>query len=290
MTGHGEAQIQSGGVCAAAEVRTVNNRFLKTQVRTTEGYGSLERQIEGLVRGAIRRGSVSVTVRVDREPSPDDYRLNEVVLNSYRSQLEAVCEQAALPYSVSLDSLLTLPGVVTESGVQHGNAEKDWPLVEQALTAALEHLAQMRQEEGAAMARDLHANCQTIARELERIGERAPLVASAYQQRLTERLNTLLAEYEVAVQPADIVREVGVFADRADISEEMVRLRSHLEQFETIARAEESAGRKLEFVIQEMHRETNTIGSKANDAEIARHVVEIKTCIERMREMIQNIE
>ncbi len=290
MTGHGEAQIQGDGVFAVAEVRTVNNRFLKVSVRVSDGYGSLEPRIEAVVRRSIRRGSVMVNIRMDREPSPDDYRLNEMVLTSYRRQLEAVCEKETLSDTVSLDSLLVLPGVVTESGARHVNTDADWSLIEQTLIDAMQNLSQMRSEEGLAMARDLQANCQLIASELNQIGERAPLVVSSYQKRLTDRLNKLLTEYEVSVQPADIVREVGIFADRGDISEEMVRLRSHLEQFETIARAEESAGRKLEFVIQEMLRETNTIGSKANDAEIARHVVEIKTCIERMREMIQNVE
>jgi uncharacterized protein (TIGR00255 family) len=290
MTGHGEAQIQGDGVFAVAEVRTVNNRFLKVSVRASDGYGSLEPRIEAVVRRSIRRGSVMVNIRMDREPSPDDYRLNEMVLTSYRRQLEAVCEKETLSDTVSLDALLVLPGVVTESGAQHVNTDADWPLIEQTLIDAMQNLSQMRSEEGLAMARDLQANCQLIGSELDQIGERAPLVVSSYQKRLTERLNKLLNEYDVSVQPADIVREVGIFADRGDISEEIVRLRSHLEQFETIARAQESAGRKLEFVIQEMLRETNTIGSKANDAEIARHVVEIKTCIERMREMIQNVE
>ena len=140
------------------------------------------------------------------------------------------------------------------------------------------------------MARDLHANCDVISEQLGKIESQAPLVVDSHRKRLTERLNKLLDEYEVSIEPADIVREVGVFADRGDISEEVVRLRSHLEQFETIARSEANAGRKLEFVIQEMLRETNTIGSKANDAEIAVYVVEIKTAIERMREMIQNVE
>jgi len=136
----------------------------------------------------------------------------------------------------------------------------------------------------------LHANCEVIATELDRIEERAPLVVEAYRKRLTERLNKLLEEYEVSIEATDVVREVGIFADRGDISEEIVRLRSHLRQFDAIAASEESNGRKLEFLIQEILRETNTIGSKANDAEIAGHVVEIKTAIERMREMIQNVE
>ena len=122
------------------------------------------------------------------------------------------------------------------------------------------------------------------------ITKRAPEVVQAYEKRLRERLSQLLAEFDVQAQPQDVVREVGVYAERADISEEIVRLQSHLEQFDSIISDDESAGRKLEFLIQEMFRETNTIGSKANDSEIARYVVEIKSVIERLREMVQNVE
>jgi len=290
MTGHGEAQHQQDGVAVAVEVRTVNNRYLKTSFRTSEGYGSLEPQIETIVRRHIRRGSVQVNVRIDREPSPDDFRLNEVVLTGYRQQLEAFCSRAGFSDSIRLDSLLMLPGVIDESNRRHSNVEADWPLVEQTVSAALENLSRMRAEEGAAMAADFHTNCEVIADGLGEIENRAPLVVEAYRRRLTERLNRLLEEYEISVEAADVVREIGIFADRSDISEEIVRLRSHLKQFDTILNDRESNGRKLEFLIQEMLRETNTIGSKANDAEIARHVVEIKTAIERMREMIQNVE
>lgn len=140
------------------------------------------------------------------------------------------------------------------------------------------------------MAADLQANCQIIVGQLSQIAQMAPTVVENYQRRITERVNKLLAEFEIGLKSAEVVREVGIFADRCDISEEIVRLRSHLEQFDLIAADEESSGRKLDFVIQEMLRETNTIGSKANDAGISRHVVEIKTAIERMREMIQNVE
>jgi uncharacterized protein (TIGR00255 family) len=290
MTGHGEAQCHQDGLTVAVEVRTVNNRFVKVAVRIPDAYHALEPEIEVAVRQHVRRGSVAVTVQVQREVTADDYKLNEAVLASYRRQLDRVCQQAGLSEAVRLDALLGLPGVVTESGASRHDAEADWPFVEQTLTAALQNLARMRTAEGAVMARDLHAQCDAISAALDEICQRAPVVVEAYRQRLTDRLNALLQEYGVSIQPADIIREVGIFADRSDISEESVRLRSHLQQFDAIAQGEESSGRKLEFVIQEMLRETNTLGSKANDAEIARHVVEIKTAIERMREMIQNVE
>jgi uncharacterized protein (TIGR00255 family) len=290
MTGHGEGQCQQEGTVVGVEVRTVNNRFLKVSTRVSEGFNALEPQIEAVVRQQLRRGSVQVNVRIEREVSPDDFRLNEVVLAAYRRQLESLNQQAGVSQPVGFESLLTLPGVVDDVRVRCPETEKIWPLVEQTLIAALESLSRMRAGEGAAMAADLQRNARTIAGTLQEIERRAPVVVEAYRRRLLERLNTLLADYATSVEPADVVREVGVFADRSDISEEVVRLRSHLEQFESIAGGEESNGRKLEFVIQEMLRETNTIGSKANDAEIAHHVVEIKTALERIREMIQNVE
>ena len=290
MTGHGEAQRQQDGVRAAVELRTVNNRFLKVALRISEGYGSLEPQVEAVVRDRLHRGTVTVNVRVDRESSPDDFKLNEVVLASYYCQLQELAQHAGWAGDVRIDSILSLPGVVAENAGHRLDAETVWPLVERTLSEALQNLSQMRAEEGAAMGRDLHANCQALAADLDQIEQRAPLVVEAYRKRLLERLNKLLEEFGLEVQPADVVREVGLFTDRSDISEEIVRLRSHLQQFEAIARTEQGNGRKLEFVIQEMLRETNTIGSKANDADIARHVVEIKTAIERLREMIQNVE
>jgi uncharacterized protein (TIGR00255 family) len=191
---------------------------------------------------------------------------------------------------IALQSLLNLPGVVDESAIGVGDTEVIWPLIERTLRDACERLNAMRRDEGSAMTRDLKHNREIIAQQLRAIQARSPFVIDAYRDRLTERLSQLLTEFNVTVTPADVVREVGLFAERTDISEEIVRLRSHLEQFDAILDAEESNGRKLEFLTQEMFREANTIGSKANDAEIARHVIEIKAAVERVREMIQNVE
>jgi uncharacterized protein (TIGR00255 family) len=136
----------------------------------------------------------------------------------------------------------------------------------------------------------MRANCKLIQQELAEIEKRAPLVIEAFRTRVTDKLNKLLAELGARIEPADVIREIGIFAERSDISEEIVRLKSHLEQFETAMQSEDASGKKLDFLTQEMFRETNTIGSKANDAEIAHHVIEIKTAVERIREMIQNIE
>lgn len=284
MTGHGSAVSRRAGVSVAVEIRTINNRFLKVSVRTGEGYTALEPQVEELVRQALRRGTVQVNVRIDREAAADDYRLNVTALESYRRQV-----REATGETPSIDALLALPGVVLEHATDAAHAEELWPQLAETLEEALAELRRMRADEGRAMAHDLHENIAGVVRDLDEVAVLAPTVVDGYRSRLTERLNKLLAEHGVQIQPADVVREVGVFADRTDISEEVVRLRSHLRQFDGLLGAE-SDGRKLDFLLQEMFREANTIGSKCNDATIARHIVDIKASLERMREMIQNIE
>jgi uncharacterized protein (TIGR00255 family) len=290
MTGHGEALCQQDGVTLAVEVRTINSRYFKLTLRAGEGCASLESRMEAVVRQQVRRGTVQVSLRLDRESTADEYKLNIPVLASYRKQLEKLYDQLHVSDTIHLESLLGLPGVVNERTLRQVDAERDWPLIERGLKEALTGLTQMRTDEGRAMAADLDSNLQTIAGEVQRIAERAPLVVNSYRERLTDRLNQLLSGFDVRIEASDVIREVGIFAERSDISEEVVRLRSHLDQFRGILDDAESNGRKLEFLTQEMFRETNTIGSKANDAEIARHVIEIKAAIERMREMIQNVE
>jgi uncharacterized protein (TIGR00255 family) len=290
MTGHGEAHRHEGGLSVAVEIRTVNNRYFKLSIRTTEGYVLLEPQIEAIARQHVRRGTVQINVRIDREPSADDFRLNEAVLRGYLEQLERLTGRSLIDQPASLPPLLALPGVVSEPTAQLDLVEAQWPTIQGVVAEALQRLAEMRVEEGRAMAADLAINARAIAAELAAVERRGPEVVAAYRTRLLERLQVLLADLGAQIQPVDVVREVGIFAERSDISEEIVRLKSHLEQFDTVMAESESQGRKLEFLIQEMFRETNTIGSKANDAEIARHVIEMKTAIERMREMIQNVE
>jgi uncharacterized protein (TIGR00255 family) len=286
MTGFGEAHHQDGLRSVAVEVRSINNRHLKISTRIGEGYGALEPEVEAFVRQKIRRGTVQVSIRITRAQRPEDFKINTAVVEAYLAQLAGV---VSLSGQTALASLLTLPGVVEDNSATSIDVESEWPVIRQALDAALERLGKMREQEGRAMEADLKSNCQAIIAALDVIETRAPLVGDSYRERLTERVRKILGEQGVTVDPADLIREVSIFADRADISEETVRLRSHLDQF-AASLAEESAGRKLEFVVQEMFREANTIGSKANDVEISRQVIEIKTAIERIREMIQNVE
>jgi uncharacterized protein (TIGR00255 family) len=290
MTGFGEAHRKYASLAVAAEVSTINSRYFKLVVRCGEGYSALEPLVESLVRQHIKRGTVQVSLRIDRDRATNDFRLNAEVLDGYLKQLQEFAQQRNLKNTLTVESLLTLPGVVDPNAGGPHDATADWPLVQDALQEAIGCTTKMRSEEGRAMATDLAANVASIARELDAIEERSPLVAESYRNRLTERVTKTLADYEVTLQAGDLIREVSIYAERSDISEEIVRLRSHLEQFAATLELPESSGRKLEFVTQEMSRETNTIGSKANDVQISRHVIEIKAAIERIREMIQNVE
>jgi uncharacterized protein (TIGR00255 family) len=290
MTGFGEAHGQADGVSVAVEVRTINSKYFKLTVRCAEGYSALESEIEHVVRRHVKRGTVQVGLRVDRPRSPEDFRIDGAVLEGYRRQLKEFGRAWPEAGSVTLDKLLQLPGVINESTVDPSVAAEDWPLIASTLETALGNLARMRIEEGRAMAADLKSNVDVAAARVALVAGRAPLVVEAYRNRLEERLTSLLAPRDVPLTPADLIREVGIFAERSDVSEEIVRLKSHLEQFESVVADEESSGRKLEFLTQEMFREANTIGSKANDVEISRHAIEIKAAIERIREMIQNVE
>ncbi len=289
MTGFGEARLEQDGLSLGVEVRSINSRFFKLSTRAPEGYAPVEPRIESLVRKFVSRGSVQVSLRVVQESSADDFQIDPVVLGGYYRQLNELSGELGAEAFTRLDALLTLPGVMVERQRASSDVEQRWPLVQKTLTTALERLRQMRQEEGRAMAQDLLEKCADVAAQLTTVEQRAPLVVEVYRQRLTERLNKLLGEHEINIEPRDIVREVGIFADRCDISEETVRLRSHLAQFEAIMK-ESQSGKKLEFLIQEMFREINTIGSKANNAEIAACVIEMKSAVERMREMVQNVE
>jgi len=290
MTGHGEARLQENGIAVAVELRTINSRFLKITIRTNEGYGPLEPLAEAALRNQLRRGTIQANLRIQRVVAPEDYQVNVRVLEGYRRQLEELRQQWNLPGPVSLEALLPLPGVVDDNPVSRWDPTADWPIVERALTTAVENLDRMRLEEGRFMAADMQANCQAAATHLEQIRQRVPVVVEAYRTRLAEKVRKAMQEFQANLDPADLVREVCLFAERSDVSEEIVRLASHLEQFQAIMALPESSGRKLEFLIQEMFREVNTIGSKSYDVEIARLVIEIKTVIERLREMIQTVE
>ena len=261
-------------------------------LRAPEPYNLLEPEFEKAIRRTIRRGTIQVHLRCRRQASAGDYQINEIALRSYLDQLKPVIAHSEIPeLGRSLCSqLLSLPGVIHEPALADVQLDNEWISIERVLDEALAKLQKMRLEEGRALAKDLLENRDNIAAELDKIRQRVPKVATSHRDRLLDRVRSLLSELDIKVDRSDLIKEVAIFAERSDIAEEIVRLASHLEQFQEIVNEPESPGGKLEFSTQEMFRETNTIGSKASDVEISRHVVEIKGTLEKIREMMQNVE
>lgn len=290
MTGQGQGRRQYGSSEITAEVRAVNNRHLKIQTRLGEGLGGLEPKVETVVRSNLRRGSLQLSVQLTGAENVGAYVLQQAVIANYYQQCQSLSVEMGVACDLTVRDLLSLPGVVGEA---RASSVID-PELEQAVLAtvddALQNLNRMREAEGDSMASELGRQLEKLQSIAEAVQTRAPVVVEEYRTKLSSRLSKALAEVGAKLQEADVVREVLVMADKADIREEVVRLQSHFEQFQGLLTATESQGRKLDFLIQEMFRETNTIGSKAGDAEIAQRVVDMKTVLEQMRELVQNVE
>jgi uncharacterized protein (TIGR00255 family) len=292
MTGFGEARTQTDKLTAGIEVRAVNNRHLKITVRGTDPYPMFEAELEKVVRKHIHRGTVTIHIRADRQAGSIGLALNTEILAAYLKQIRTACEAAGTPELAAplLAGALSLPGVAPETRSPGSPPPDEWPIVEQTLTAALANLNTMRREEGRAMAAELLALHSTILGELDAIRALLPKVTSDYRTRLLERVRQAIVDAGVSLNADHLIREVALFADRTDVAEEVTRLAAHLDQFAELVRKGDEAGRKLEFVIQELGRETNTLGSKAGDVTISRHVFEIKSALEKIRELALNVE
>lgn len=289
MTGCGEGVASEGGSTCRVELRGVNNKHFKLSLRAREGFSTLEPRIEAAIRGRVRRGTVQVTLDVSGPAAMPARRLDKTQLAAYLDDLADFCATHDLPLPMSADPLLGLPGILLDEQADPATADRTWPLVARALEVALDRYDQMRRTEGATLAADMRSGCGDIATLAAGIRERVPEVVVAYRDRLLERVGKLLADRTTTLSDADVAREVALVADRTDIAEELVRLQSHIDQFDRLL-DEDSPGRALDFLAQELGREANTIASKSLDVRIAHAVVEIKTRIERLREQAQNIE
>lgn len=289
MTGCGDAVAVDGESTCRVEVRSVNNRFLKVSLRARDGFGLLESRVEGTIRERMRRGAVQVTIDLDGPAAPAARRIDAAQLATYLDQLADFCTARSMPAPTSVDALLALPGTLVESAPSQETVEAAWPLVRRALDAALDGLDRMRRAEGTTTAREMLSLCAAAREVAERIGRRVPAVLEEHRQRLSERVGRVLESHGVDLAPGDLAREIALLADRSDIAEELVRFGSHVDQFARLL-GEDSPGRSLDFLSQELAREANTIGSKSSDVEIAHAVVELKTLVERIREQVQNLE
>ncbi len=290
MTGRGSGTAVNRLARVEVELSSVNRKQLDVNVGLPRPLAALESRVQGMVQQAVSRGRVTGDIRVTwMETGPASViRVNERMARAQLDELRAVARKLKLPDNLQASVLMDLPGVVSFER-EAGKPEELWPLVGKALGAALTRLQGMRRKEGAALRRDLLARLKELKSLAVVIGKRAPAVAAAYQENLLRRIGAAVPQSDLASDER-LLKEVALFADRSDITEELVRLDSHLKQANSLLKAGGVVGRSLEFLIQEMGREINTIGSKANDGQITRQVIAYKAELERIREQIQNIE
>lgn len=294
MTGYGRAQRLTGGRDVLVEIRAVNHRYYEFSARLPRTCLYLEEKLKGFLNGKIARGKVEVSVTITRPDGKDALiAVNRSVAEGYVSALRKLnFEMGAeghpwLADDLTLSSLLRLPDVFTVTKEQD-DENAVWAVVSEAAAEALESFVQMRQTEGERLAADLSAKLDGLESMLGQVEAIEPSVAESYRQRLLAKLTELLGDTNIDEQR--ILTETAIFAEKTAIDEETVRLHSHIAQFRELLGAAEPIGRKLDFLVQEMNREVNTIGSKAQDLGITRLVVDMKSEIEKIREQIQNIE
>jgi uncharacterized protein (TIGR00255 family) len=289
MTGYGEADGTLDGVVYSFEIKTVNNRYLKTMIKLPEALSFLDADIEKLLRQKLSRGTVNCIVRLKNTTAESLFSINQEALCAATEQLSKIADSVGNA-RFDISSLLSLPGIVVPSQPDEDTASKIRLKVTEIAKKALDKLKQMRQSEGAALADDLKGHCSSIRELLDEISSRVEVVLDGYHKKLRKRVDELLSETNLSLDQETLARELAVFAERSDISEEIARLSFHLEQFVGCCQGNEPAGRKLDFISQEMLREANTIASKANDSQTSKCVVDIKCNIDRIKEQVQNVE
>jgi len=295
MTGFGRGQYEDENFSVTVEMKTVNHRYNEVAIRLPRFLNPLEDKIRKTILKTVNRGRIDVFINADYTSSENcTLKVDKNLAAAYHKALQEVGAAIGLE-ELNINSaqeVMYLSRCQDVINVKEGffDVETVWPKVEQAVKEALDNLVTMRETEGGNIYGDFIYRADLIAEKLTKIEERSPMVVEEYQAKLTDRLNNLLADHNITVEPERLLQEVAIFADRASITEEIVRLKSHIKQFKNIINSDQPVGRKLDFLIQEFNREANTIASKANDYTLAQIVVEIKAEIEKIREQIQNIE
>ena len=290
MTGFGEAAAEVDGIVYTLEIRTVNNRYLKLYLRLPEMASFCQETIEKLLRKNIRRGSINYSLFMKNVSGRSLFDVDQNAINDYIVKLKSIAEANNLQCKIDLAQLLTLPAVIQPAAPDDSQAETIKQAVLTLTAQAIEKLKEMRVCEGESIAADLIADCDVIKEKLSTIGDRCPLVIQEYHDKLQKRAQQLIAEAQLNIDEQVLIREIAVFAERSDITEELNRLDSHINQLRQLCESDQNAGRKLDFISQEMLREANTIASKASDTQISQWVIDIKCAVDRIKEQVQNIE
>ncbi|EGL82613.1 Conserved hypothetical protein CHP00255 [Caldalkalibacillus thermarum TA2.A1] len=288
MTGYGRQETVIGDLRCTIEVKSVNHRFCEVSVRMPKALSQYEEAIKKCVTSQIQRGRIEVYIHLHTEQwSGRKVHVDWGLAEAYYQALCSLKERYGLSGSLTLNELLQLPDLISLEETEDMEPYKEGLL--EGVSKAVDKLVAMREQEGAALAKDLEQRNQTVLLTVKKIEAYAPQVKAHYQQRLEQRVREFL-QNRAEVDESRLLTEVAVFADKADISEECTRLRSHCQQFKDLLTSEGPVGRKLEFLVQEMNREVNTIGSKAQAIQISQWVIELKSQLEKIREQVQNVE
>ncbi|HEY8888897.1 MAG TPA: YicC/YloC family endoribonuclease [Clostridium sp.] len=287
MTGFGRGNSEKDGKSFTIEIKSVNHRYFETNIRMPRVLIAFEDKIRKIIGEKVKRGKLDVFVtQVNYDKEDVEAYLNEKLAQSYINCFRTLKDKYNLDGDISVSNIARLPEVITLKQKEEDVSTFDQ--IELSLTKALEALLFMREREGEKLLKDLISKCNLINSLVDKVKERAPFVVGEYKEKLNQRLNAL--HKEVEFDENRVAMEIAIFADKVGIDEEIVRLNSHIEQMRETLIIDEPIGRKLDFIIQEMNRETNTIASKANDLEILNTVINMKSEIEKIREQIQNIE
>lgn len=288
MTGYGRNQLLLDGYEISVEIKSVNHRYFEFSARVPRGYGFLEEKLKNYVSEKVSRGKIEVNLFIQAVGEDKaEVALNHALVSGYLAAFEEISQKYGVPNDVTVSTLTRLPELFTVlKAPEDGDAV--WSAVRQVLKPAVEQFVQMREFEGQKLREDVLSRGQAILSMVERVEARSPQTVALYMEKLTQRMEELLGG--ACVEEQRILTEAAIFADKIAVAEETVRLRSHFEQLRQMMDGKEAIGRKLDFLLQEMNREANTIGSKAQDTDIARVVVDIKAELEKIREQIQNIE
>lgn len=288
MTGFGRATQQTNLGTVSVEIRGVNNRYLDISLRTTREFSFVDEHIKELVKEHVSRGRVDISLRVQGDQlARDTARIDVVKASQYHAVLKGLVDELQLVGTVSLDHIITMPGVLVEAPMEIDEAaavDKIKPVVREALLA----FSESRQREGLSLVKDMRGRLAAIALQVGNIEKQTETIVDAQRKRLRDNIERLIPDLPVDSHRLEL--EVALFADRASVAEELVRLRTHLSNFASFLASTEAVGRKMDFYLQEMNREINTIGSKVPDALVSQYVVEIKAELEKIREQAQNME
>lgn len=290
MTGFGRCRTVLHGREISVEIKSVNHRFFEFSCRTPKGYGFLDDKLKALVNSRVSRGKIDMFVTVGAaEDTPAEVKINHSLVSGYINAMKEISETYGIENDVTVTAISRFPDVYTVSKAPENEEEITADVLEAANTA-IDGFIAMREAEGEKMKADILGRAEVILATVDEIDERSPQTVKEYEERLLDRINRTLQDYNINIDEQRVLTEVAVFADKVAVAEETVRLRSHFAQLSKIMESQTPIGREIDFIIQEMNREANTIGSKVQDAEIAHKVVKIKSEIEKMREQIQNTE